>query len=171
MDQNWLHSSRAMSGLFGLSINLKDNPNTATPFYSHNMNHSANLRYASIPNEIVCTENLTPWIKLLPCGKSKGLAKLFRSPHKLLESQYFSIGLVFRKLCQDGPECSQKTFELKQTLSVVYNTDLFSKQSLNEQSVWTFATVFAQQLDSVCPVAEISNIYMDLGNNGVFFFV
>ena len=27
----------------------------------------AELRYGSLPHENVCTENLTPWIKLLPC--------------------------------------------------------------------------------------------------------
>ena len=26
------------------------------------------LMYAALPHEIVCTENLTPWSKLLPCG-------------------------------------------------------------------------------------------------------
>lgn len=25
------------------------------------------LRYAMLPREVVCTENLTPWKKLLPC--------------------------------------------------------------------------------------------------------
>ena len=25
------------------------------------------IRYGSLPREAVCTENLTPWIKLLPC--------------------------------------------------------------------------------------------------------
>jgi len=29
---------------------------------------STHVRYASLPREIVCTENLTPWKKLLPCG-------------------------------------------------------------------------------------------------------
>ncbi len=53
-----------------------------------------------MPNEIVCTENLTPWVKLLPCGKNKGLAKFFRNPHKLFESHYFSISLLFRQTCQ-----------------------------------------------------------------------
>lgn len=28
------------------------------------------LRYATLPREIVCTENLTPWKKLLPCGST-----------------------------------------------------------------------------------------------------
>ena len=26
------------------------------------------LRYAVLPREVVCTENLTPWKKLLPCS-------------------------------------------------------------------------------------------------------
>lgn len=29
--------------------------------------NSSYLRYATLPREIVCTENLTPWKKLLPC--------------------------------------------------------------------------------------------------------
>lgn len=27
------------------------------------------LRRAHLPRELVCTENLTPWLKLLPCGE------------------------------------------------------------------------------------------------------
>lgn len=29
--------------------------------------NSSHLRYSSLPREIVCTENLTPFKKLLPC--------------------------------------------------------------------------------------------------------
>ena len=28
------------------------------------------MRYAALPRETVCTENFTPWTKLLPCGTS-----------------------------------------------------------------------------------------------------
>lgn len=31
------------------------------------------LRYAVLPREIVCTENLTPWKKLLPCESQVGI--------------------------------------------------------------------------------------------------
>lgn len=34
------------------------------------------LRYATLPREIVCTENLTPWKKLLPCGSKVGVLHL-----------------------------------------------------------------------------------------------
>jgi hypothetical protein len=30
------------------------------------------LRYGTLPRENVCTENLTPWLKLLPCRSQAG---------------------------------------------------------------------------------------------------
>jgi GPI-anchor transamidase subunit T len=55
-------------------------------------------RYASFPNEIFCTENLTPWKKLLPCV-DKGLSGLLANAHKLFESQYLLIELIYKKSC------------------------------------------------------------------------
>ena len=34
---------------------------------------SSSLRYAALPRETVCTENFTPWTKLLPCGSAVSL--------------------------------------------------------------------------------------------------
>lgn len=167
VDTFWLHSSRAISGLFGLSINLQDNPNTVAPIHSI-QTHSSNkkhLRYASIPNEIVCTENLTPWIKLLPCGKTKGIARLFKNSNKIFESKYLSTGLHFKKVCTNPPQCNSNTFELKQTLSLVYNSELILNQ--REKTMWSLQALFGQKLDELCPVADVSNVYMDLGVDGV----
>ena len=97
LEEYWIQSSRAISGLFGLSINLEANPNTVIP--SLLFNNSNNVRYATIPNEIVCTENLTPWVKLLPCTTNKGIAQLFKSPPKLFEAHYLLLGLHFKKTC------------------------------------------------------------------------
>ncbi len=164
-----MQSSRAISGLFGLSINLQDNPNTASPIYSIQTSKVSNrLRYASIPNEIVCTENLTPWIKLLPCGKTKGIAQLLKNPNKLFESQYLSTGLHFKRECINSPQCSQNTLELKQTLSLVYNSELILKQK--EKTMWSFQALFGQKIDMLCPVADVSNVYTDLGLDGVCAF-
>jgi hypothetical protein len=33
-----------------------------------------------LPKEPLCTENLTPWLKLLPCGGKAGLAALLHRP-------------------------------------------------------------------------------------------
>ncbi len=39
--------------------------------------------YASLPREAVCGENLTPWLKLLPCRDQAGLAALTRGREAL----------------------------------------------------------------------------------------
>lgn len=100
LEEYWIQSSRTISGLFGLSINLIDNPNTVKPKFVFNSSlNNDNVRYASIPNEIVCTENLTPWVKLLPCT-NKGIAQLLKNPPKLFESHYLLLGLHFKQSCQ-----------------------------------------------------------------------
>ena len=86
-----------------MSINLIENPNTVQPKHSIvSANDSLSTRFASVPNEIVCTENLTPWIKLLPCGKHRGLGKLFTNPYKLFEAHYVSTNLHYKKICLVG---------------------------------------------------------------------
>jgi phosphatidylinositol glycan class T len=57
------------------------------------------LKYSTLPSEIVCTENITPWIKLLPCGKYKGLVELLTNPSKLFDTSYNSIGIHFKHIC------------------------------------------------------------------------
>ena len=45
------------------------NPSSASPWL-----------YGSLPREAVCTENLTPWLKLLPCQGRQGLTQLLDRP-------------------------------------------------------------------------------------------
>ena len=56
---------------------------------------------------------------------------------------------------------------LKQTMSLVYNTELISGQK--EKTMWSLQALFGQKIDSLCPVADVSNVYMDLGSDGVNF--
>jgi hypothetical protein len=44
----------------------------ASDFYSADFRF---IRYSTLPREVVCTENLTPWKKLLPCGSKVSLKK------------------------------------------------------------------------------------------------
>lgn len=50
------------------------------------------LRHASLPSEGVCTENLTPFLKLLPCKASSGIAHLL-NPHKLFDADWHGMGV------------------------------------------------------------------------------
>jgi len=83
---------------------LIDTPNTVVPKHLKLTSNATrindeNLRFVSIPNEIVCTENLTPWLKLLPCGRHKGLAQLFKNSPKLFEAQYVLLGISLKRKC------------------------------------------------------------------------
>ena len=76
IDQTWAELVNALSGLFCASLNFMDNKATVMPRWSFRPAGLASeyysfdsrfMRYSAQPGEIVCTENLTPWSKLLPC--------------------------------------------------------------------------------------------------------
>lgn len=53
---------------------------------------------AALPQEAICTENLTPWTKLLPCRGRKGIGSLLVATN-LFNSQFISLSLDFRFTC------------------------------------------------------------------------
>ena len=59
--------------------------------------------------------------------------------------------------------------QLKHSLSLVYNLATISQDALSQKSgyVWSFSLLFGEKLNSFCPVADQSNIYIDLANMGV----
>lgn len=61
------------------------------------------LRYAAIPSENVCTENLTPFVKLLPCKAQAGIASLL-NPHKLFDADWHGMSITVRWLENTGIE-------------------------------------------------------------------
>ncbi|CAG8852192.1 401_t:CDS:2, partial [Racocetra persica] len=77
----------------------------------------AELRYGSLPHENVCTENLTPWIKLLPCKSTSGIASLLNG-HKLYDSNFHSMSIHVRPSCEK-PDCTDQQLEIIQTVSTV----------------------------------------------------
>ncbi|XP_022286191.2 GPI-anchor transamidase component PIGT-like [Crassostrea virginica] len=171
VDQTWADLVNALSGLFCASLNFMDSKSTVQPrwsfrpaglaseFYSAD---SRFIRYSTLPREVVCTENLTPWKKLLPCGSKIGLASLLNSV-KIYDGFYHSLGLHVRSVCQDA-QCLSPATELKQTLTVVYDptTNKDGKQD------WSFQSLFDRTLQSQCPLAETRKIYVDVTSQDTF---
>ena len=62
---------------------------------------SSGIMYGEMPEEAVCTENLTPWSKLLPCNSNSGLGKLLHSL-PLYSALYHSMGVDIRFNLPDG---------------------------------------------------------------------
>ncbi|XP_077070140.1 GPI-anchor transamidase component PIGT [Siphateles boraxobius] len=165
VDGNWKELTNVLSGIFCASLNFIDLTNTVQPSASFkplglgNATDHRFLRYATLPREIVCTENLTPWKKLLPCGSKAGLAVLMKS-EKLFHSSFHSQAVHIRPVCQDE-QCTNKAWELRQTLNVVF--DLYTSGQGKKE--WSLFKMFSRTLTEACPLASSSKVYVDITDN------
>lgn len=121
------------------------------------------VRYSALPREIVCTENLTPLKKLLPCGSKSGLATLLNSGY-VHNTRYHSIGIHLRPICGD-PSCESRTLELQVSVALVYDFNLLGTRS------WSLRRFFGSAIFSPCSLAKLSTVYIDVTGNSSQAFV
>lgn len=165
----WLHNStldwngltHALAGQFCSSLNFLGNgASIASPlltweFGSFPTNNSPltvnqsglSFKYGTLSREAVCTENLTPWIKLLPCKSKSGIAALLNA-YKVFDGHFQSIGV---HLMPDGV--------YMQTFAVVMNP----LRTLGRN--WSFDSLFARQIDKTCPFASKTTVELDVPIN------
>ncbi|KND00994.1 GPI-anchor transamidase subunit GPI16 [Spizellomyces punctatus DAOM BR117] len=175
VDSQWKGLTHALAGLFCASLNFIDQSATAEPLLSFRTNgtvtsaseltesNSPQLRYGSLPREAVCTENLTPWVKLLPCQTKAGIASLFNA-YRLFDGNFHSMGTHLRPICTDAM-CEQRGIEFVQTLAVVLDP-----MRLDNRKDWSLQTIFERKLDSACPVAENTQIVVTVPETSGFTF-
>lgn len=78
------------------------------------------LLHGSLPREVVCTENLTPFLKLLPCKGKAGVSGLLDG-HKLFDASWQSMAIDIRPVCpSDRSEC---IVEMEQTVDMVLDIE------------------------------------------------
>ncbi|XP_026319788.1 GPI transamidase component PIG-T [Hyposmocoma kahamanoa] len=165
IDTQWRKLSATLSGLFCASLNFIDNFNTVVPqmalspsgAFKSTQNVTSLLRYASLPREMVCTENLTPWKKLLPCESNRGFSALLNS-RMIHNTNYHSIGVHVRKKCA-SKDCTETELEIKQTVALVYDYKII------ESADWSFRRLFGQGLPGACPLSSSSKVYVDISSN------
>lgn len=122
-DAKWLTLTNALSGLFCASLNFIDETRTIRPVMSfqpegdHPNTTLANARllHGVLPHEVVCTENLTPFLKLLPCKGKAGIASLLDG-HKLFDASFQSMAIDIRPVCTPDGEC---VLEMEETIDMV----------------------------------------------------
>ena len=92
----------ALAGLFCASLGHLDEQRTTSPVLTFqpegslpNFTYPHQLRHATLPSEHVCTENLTPFLKLLPCKSLSGIASLL-NPHRLFDADWHGLGVHVR---------------------------------------------------------------------------
>ncbi|KAL1399820.1 hypothetical protein pipiens_007928 [Culex pipiens pipiens] len=159
VDGRWKQLCGTLSGLFCASLSFVDGTNTFRPEYSlrpqtHRFGEELRVRYAALPREIVCTENLTPWKKLLPCKLREGFASLL-TPDHVYSGNYHSLALHVRKLCEDA-ECGRFQLEVRQSVSLVQDQRLFGGKD------WSVRKLFGQGMEGACTLAASSKLYVDV---------
>ncbi|XP_056685771.1 uncharacterized protein [Spinacia oleracea] len=132
--------------------------------YSHKISKS--LRYGTLPREAVWTENLTPWLKLLPCRDKAGLAELMDRP-SMYRGFYHSQRLHLVSSGFDSNSVDLE-IELEQTLTVVLQPSTqrwatsYSTGSAMQPS-WSLSTIFGREINKKkCILAKSSNVYLQL---------
>ncbi|KAL0273720.1 UNVERIFIED_CONTAM: hypothetical protein PYX00_006333 [Menopon gallinae] len=169
VEKTWKELASSLSGLLCASLNFIDTTNSMSPEFSfrpsgvvssQNIN-STLLKYGMLPQEIVCTENLTPWKKLLPCDSKKGLSTLLNAGH-IHNTNYHSLGIHVRNICRDK-ECRKISIELRQTVSLVYDLVVLQLGTGD----FSLRKLFGSGLFGSCPLADESLVFIDTTFNGI----
>lgn len=122
---NWYKLAQLLSGFFCASLNFIQDSTTTFPintftngvksFKAVDSNKLFLLR-AALPSEPICTENLTPFLKLLPTRGKAGIASLLDG-HKVFDSLWHSMSIDFTT--ELVPETNEYNLKMEQTISVV----------------------------------------------------
>ncbi|KAK3711468.1 Subunit of the glycosylphosphatidylinositol transamidase complex-like protein [Vermiconidia calcicola] len=131
-EEGWSDLVNSLSGLFCASLNFVDSGKTTRPVLSfepegtleelqETRNGTGELRllHGMLPHEVVCTENLTPFLKLLPCKGKAGISSLLDG-HKLFDANWQTMAVDVRPICSTGGDC---ILEIQQTVDMVLDIE------------------------------------------------
>ncbi|EGN97089.1 hypothetical protein SERLA73DRAFT_56706 [Serpula lacrymans var. lacrymans S7.3] len=158
IDERWQGLRNALAGLFCASLGSMDDQRTTSPFLTFTPEGSLpnatlpyRLRHATLPSEHVCTENLTPFLKLLPCKSLSGLARLL-NPHRLFDADWhgMSVHVTWRE--GQGVE-----------VRLIFQTVIDPiRNSGGKRRDWSFESLFGRVVENRCPVATTSRVRIQL---------
>ncbi|XP_050874139.1 uncharacterized protein LOC127076516 isoform X2 [Lathyrus oleraceus] len=165
VDAFWKNLTHSLSGLFCASINFLESSSSYSAPKWASQSALGSLRYGTLPREAVCTENLTPWLKLLPCRDKAGLSALMDRP-SIYRSFYHSQRLHL-KASMAPADGLDSGIILEQTLTVVQQpniqkTDLSFSNEFKIQPSWSLSSIFGRKVNGRCVLAKSSNVYLQV---------
>ncbi|EKM49853.1 uncharacterized protein PHACADRAFT_154478 [Phanerochaete carnosa HHB-10118-sp] len=157
-DERWKNLRNALAGLFCASLGSLDEQRTTSPVLTFQpegdlpqASTSHELRHGTLPSENVCTENLTPFLKLLPCKARSGIATLL-NPHRLFDADWHGMGVHVRYLEGAG-------IEVRLAFQAVLNPVRYSGDKKRD---WSLSSLFDRSIERSCPVAGSSDIVVQV---------
>lgn len=114
--------------------------------------------YGALPREAVCTENLTPWLRQLPCREAAGLAALLHGP-TVFASPFTSLTASLT-VAPDGKGGTR--LSLSQTLTLLLPAGQPPEQAAGETASWSLAGLFGAETAGACPLATCSTMLVHL---------
>ncbi|KIY72968.1 GPI transamidase component GPI16 [Cylindrobasidium torrendii FP15055 ss-10] len=164
IDARWSGLRNALAGLFCASLGTLDEQRTTSPVIPFAPEGSLpdwgiphRLRHASLASEHVCTENLTPFLKLLPCKGLSGIASLL-NPHRLFDADWHGMGIHVLWDPAVG-------VQVRMTFQTVTNP--LRAGNIRKED-WSFRSLFDRRIERVCPVASSSQVSVGLPSRGMY---
>ncbi|RPB16383.1 Gpi16 subunit, GPI transamidase component [Morchella conica CCBAS932] len=129
-DARWTTLNNALSGLFCASLNFIDSTRTIRPVMSfqpdghhaEDIKERLHLLHGTLPREPVCTENLTPFLKLLPCKGKAGISSLLDG-HKLFDAKWQSMSIDVTPVCEEIDGVEKCQLQMVQTVDMVLDVE------------------------------------------------
>lgn len=123
----WTKLVNSLSGMFCASLNFIDESSTTYPVNMFNNNEDAlkavelqgelfNFRSA-LPREPICTENLTPFLILLPTKGRAGISTLLAG-NKMFNAEWSSMAIDVTTECTSEDDCK---LVMKQEIDLILN--------------------------------------------------
>ncbi|SJX62963.1 related to GPI-anchor transamidase complex subunit Gpi16 [Sporisorium reilianum f. sp. reilianum] len=154
--ESWKGLTSALAGLFCTSLDALDERHTVQPQHAYSFPQggkasSSHTLHALLPTEGVCTENLTPFLKLLPCKNSAGLATLL-NPLSLFRSNFHGLAVHVTRL-QPATIHGEGGWQVKLTFTSVFAPAVTRDVSIRD---WSISSLFERTLETTCPLADSS---------------
>lgn len=125
-------------------------------------------KHGSLPSESVCVENLTPFLKLLPCRDRAGVAEALVSRTTLFGAPYVSMSTLVEttRSGDDGPVFGEWRVVLTQTLTVALDRAA-AQETTDETSETRLSRLLGldrkgkEGISGACVAARLSRVHVE----------
>ena len=125
-------------------------------------------RHGVLVGEPLCTENLSPWLTLLPCGDLRGLAAMLRRP-PVAQAEFVALGLSLKVGAGTSWQPGGAVFEARQWATMALRAGEWDP---SRGWAWDLQGIFGPHVLEPCPYCPVSRILVEVpalvaGSGGV----